>query len=117
MSGSPVSPASVNGDKKRDSYDEDIGPVAQGSEDDFQLLTAENRKAGERQLVKKLDFRLLPTIVIIFLMNYIDVSDHLTARLSCVSLELTVRHCEQRVAVTSARLQGLETDLGLTGKP
>ncbi|EGO00927.1 hypothetical protein SERLA73DRAFT_167140 [Serpula lacrymans var. lacrymans S7.3] len=92
MSSSPLSPASVDGEKKRESYDEDTNPVVKEEEgDDFQLLTAENRAAGERSLVRKLDLRLLPTIVIIFLMNYID-----------------------RVAVTSARLQGLETDLGIT---
>ncbi|KAG1781866.1 MFS general substrate transporter [Suillus placidus] len=51
----------------------------------------EIRQAAERRLVRKLDFRLLLTIVIIFIMNYID-----------------------RVAITSLRLKGLESDLGLT---
>ncbi|KAI9459749.1 major facilitator superfamily domain-containing protein [Boletus coccyginus] len=59
--------------------------------DDFVLLKEENRKAAERHVVRKLDMRLMPTVVILYLMNYID-----------------------RVAVTSARLQGLEADLGLT---
>ncbi|KAG2361670.1 major facilitator superfamily domain-containing protein [Suillus spraguei] len=47
--------------------------------------------AGERALVRKLDCRLMPTAVFIYILNYID-----------------------RVAVTAARLQGLEQDLGLT---
>ncbi|EIW80769.1 MFS general substrate transporter [Coniophora puteana RWD-64-598 SS2] len=57
----------------------------------MQLLAPNVRPSAERKLVRKLDLRLMPTIFIIFLLNYID-----------------------RVAVTSARLQGLEQDLGLS---
>ncbi|KAJ7485985.1 MFS general substrate transporter [Mycena galericulata] len=49
------------------------------------------RLAAERKLVRKLDMRLLPTIFLIFIMNYID-----------------------RNGITTARLQGLEQDLGLS---
>ncbi|KAJ7134733.1 MFS transporter [Mycena epipterygia] len=49
------------------------------------------RVAAERKLVRKLDTRLLPTIFLIFIMNYID-----------------------RNGITTARLQGLEQDLGLS---
>jgi hypothetical protein len=45
-----------------------------GAEDNGNFLLVEVRQAAERRLVRKLDFRLLPTIVIIFVMNYIDVS-------------------------------------------
>ena len=31
------------------------------------------RALAEKRLVKKLDIRLLPTIILIFIMNYIDV--------------------------------------------
>ncbi|THH30870.1 hypothetical protein EUX98_g3336 [Antrodiella citrinella] len=58
--------------------------------DDSELLAADVRPAAERKLVRLLDMRLLPTIVLIFIMNYID-----------------------RTAVTSARLKGLESDLHL----
>ncbi|KZV75903.1 MFS general substrate transporter [Peniophora sp. CONT] len=54
-------------------------------------LLGEKRAAAERRLVRKLDARLLPTIVLVFILNYID-----------------------RTAVTSARLKGLEQDLGLS---
>ncbi|VDC00197.1 unnamed protein product [Peniophora sp. CBMAI 1063] len=54
-------------------------------------LLGERRAAAERRLVRKLDARLLPTIVLVFILNYID-----------------------RTAVTSARLKGLEQDLGLS---
>ena len=41
--------------------------------DDGVLLEDDKRVAAERRLVKKLDHRLLPTIVVIYIMNYIDV--------------------------------------------
>lgn len=43
------------------------------SEDDGILLRADVRPAAERSLVRKMDMRLLPTIILIFIMNYIDV--------------------------------------------
>ncbi|KAI0753066.1 MFS general substrate transporter [Daedaleopsis nitida] len=58
---------------------------------DGQLLVHDIRPAAERRLVRKLDMRLLPTIVLIYAMNYID-----------------------RASITSARLQGLPEDLGLS---
>ncbi|TFY73344.1 hypothetical protein EWM64_g10668 [Hericium alpestre] len=54
-------------------------------------LLGEQRAQAEKKLVRKLDMRLLPTIIVIFIMNYID-----------------------RTAVTAARLKGLEQDLHLT---
>ncbi|CDO77032.1 hypothetical protein BN946_scf184403.g7 [Trametes cinnabarina] len=59
--------------------------------DDGELLASDVRAAAERRLVRTLDWRLLPTIVLIFIMNYID-----------------------RTAVSAARLKGLEQDLGLS---
>lgn len=38
------------------------------------ILDPEQRAAEERRLVRKLDMRLMPTIILIFIMNYIDVS-------------------------------------------
>ena len=43
------------------------------SEDDRMLLDSERRKEEERRLVRKLDMRLLPMIILIYIMNYIDV--------------------------------------------
>ncbi|OAX43708.1 MFS general substrate transporter [Rhizopogon vinicolor AM-OR11-026] len=83
---------SVDEEKKSDSITENVVAVSNdAASDDFNLLIAENRQAGERSLVRKLDSRLMPTAVAIYLLNYID-----------------------RVAVTAARLQGLEADLGLS---
>ena len=50
--------------------------------DDFVLLREENKKAAERHVVRKLDMRLMPTVVILFLMNYIDVNWSIVTRAS-----------------------------------
>ncbi|KAJ7643658.1 major facilitator superfamily domain-containing protein [Roridomyces roridus] len=49
------------------------------------------RVLAERKLVRKLDCRLMPAAFLIFIMNYVD-----------------------RAAITTARLKGLEKDLGLS---
>ena len=41
--------------------------------DDGVLLENDIRASAERRLVKKLDLRLLPAIVVIYIMNFIDV--------------------------------------------
>ncbi|KAI0058437.1 MFS general substrate transporter [Artomyces pyxidatus] len=56
----------------------------------YPVLLDSRRRHAERQLVRKIDSRLMPPIIIICIMNYID-----------------------RTAVTAARLKGLEQDLGL----
>ncbi|RDX53992.1 MFS general substrate transporter [Lentinus brumalis] len=58
---------------------------------DGELLALDIRPAAERQLVRTIDRCLLPVLIFIYFMNYID-----------------------RAAITSARLKGLEQDLGLT---
>ncbi|KAI5120278.1 hypothetical protein M0805_005335 [Coniferiporia weirii] len=57
---------------------------------DDDIITIQ-RSVAERRLLRKLDMRLLPTVILIYLMNYID-----------------------RTNITTARLKGLEQDLGLT---
>ena len=54
----------IENDKEAGSHD---------SNDDGVLLEDDKRASAERRLVKKLDHRLLPTIVVIYIMNYIDV--------------------------------------------
>lgn len=61
--------------KRSDSFVEDVlqsdGSVRQTRLDD---LTPQQRAAVDgRKLVRKLDIRFLPTVVLIFIMNYIDV--------------------------------------------
>ena len=55
-------------------------------------LSTEERARLERALVRKIDLRLLPMIILMYILNYLD-----------------------RNNIASARLAGLETDLGLVG--
>lgn len=55
-------------------------------------LTPEERSKAEKALVRKIDIRLLPMIILMYILNYLD-----------------------RNNIASARLAGLEEDLGLVG--
>jgi len=82
---------SVSSDKKLEVETIEERKETQSPEDGIEVLDPQIRVAAERSLVRKLDMRLMPMIALIFIMNYID-----------------------RTAVTAARLQGLEADLGLS---
>lgn len=78
---------------------------------DGELLAQDVRPAAERALVRTLDMRLLPTIILIYIMNYIDVSKCVRPPDPVITFSAW-----QRVAVSAARLKGLEQDLGLSGE-
>ena len=65
-------------DEKHDSSVEHVEhrrtPSDLSKPQDDELLAPNVRVAAERRLVRTLDMRLLPTIIVIFIMNYIDVS-------------------------------------------
>ncbi|KAJ7364887.1 MFS general substrate transporter [Mycena albidolilacea] len=87
-----MSKESVN--EKRDEVMVEKKAVAHTSRADLDGLPdigTPERILAERKLVRKLDSRLLPTIFLIYIMNYID-----------------------RNGITTARLKGLEQDLGLS---
>ncbi|CCO33009.1 hypothetical protein BN14_07076 [Rhizoctonia solani AG-1 IB] len=71
--------------------DHPASPQKSHDDDAINHWTPDERARAERKLVRKLDCRLMPTMIVIFIMNYID-----------------------RTAVTAARLRGLEADLGLS---
>lgn len=100
---------SIEPEAQRKSYEGDVAAVGMNGDED--ILQVEARRIAERQLVRKLDVRLLPTIIVIFLMNFIDVR-----RVCGVTCTHRIEPCliSQRVAVTAARLKGLQTDLGLS---
>ncbi|KAF9073975.1 major facilitator superfamily domain-containing protein [Rhodocollybia butyracea] len=62
-----------------------------GEKDPIPAEGTPERIQAERNLVRKLDMRLMPTIVLLYIVNYID-----------------------RLAVTTAHLKGLDQDLGLS---
>ncbi|RPD58874.1 MFS general substrate transporter [Lentinus tigrinus ALCF2SS1-7] len=76
-------------DVKIECYEHESSP-SPGTQDG-ELLAPDVRPAAEKQLVRTLDMRLLPALILIYLINGID-----------------------RAAVASARLKGLQQDLLLT---
>ena len=54
---------------------------------DGELLAPDVRAAAERRLIWILDMRLLPTIILIYIMNYIDVRNRLDTPLKYVEGE------------------------------
>jgi len=58
----------------------------------IRMLSPEQRQKAEKALVRKIDFRLLPMIVLMYILNYLD-----------------------RNNIAAARLAGLESDLNLHG--
>ncbi|BGP38805.1 hypothetical protein JCM10449v2_002742 [Rhodotorula kratochvilovae] len=60
--------------------------------DKIALLSDEDRQEEERKLLRKIDFTLLPTLFVLLILNYLD-----------------------RNALASARVQGIEADLGMVG--
>ena len=62
-------------EKEASDIDIFVGKSATPSQDeDLPAHGSPERLLAERRLVRKLDMRLVPTIFILFIMNYIDVS-------------------------------------------
>jgi hypothetical protein len=57
----------------------------------IQNMTAEERALAERRLTRKIDIRLLPMIILMYILNYLD-----------------------RNNIAAARLQGLQADLNMS---
>ncbi|KAJ0333132.1 hypothetical protein COL922a_011009 [Colletotrichum nupharicola] len=72
-------------------------------------LTEDELKDLEKKLIRKVDMRMLPTMILIYIMNYLD------RLVSSVSKHRPQTKRRIRNAIGSARLGGLEKDLGLTG--
>jgi hypothetical protein len=73
--------------------DDDIVPLASQMPTCLVNLTSEEREKMEKKLVRKIDTRLLVMIVVMYILNYLD-----------------------RNNIASAKLAGLEEDLGLKGE-
>ena len=67
-------------EKHSDEFIVDVAKAPSTEDDDFKMPEpgSRERALAEKRLVRKLDIRLLPTIFLIFIMNYIDVSSPLS---------------------------------------
>lgn len=75
-----------------DHFESDSVAAAVPMPTEISSMSEEDRRKLERQLVRKIDARLMPAVIIMYLLNYID-----------------------RNNIASARLGGLEEDLNLKG--
>ena len=86
--------SSSHSDEKHDKATDHIDDVPRGKSPsvvssqlpDGELLAPDVRPTAERRLVWTLDTRLLPTIIVIFIMNYIDVSSPALTGIRSVAL-------------------------------
>ncbi|TGJ87002.1 hypothetical protein E0Z10_g1753 [Xylaria hypoxylon] len=63
-------------------------------------LTPEERVALEKRLVRKIDWRLLPMIIIMYILNYIDRNNIAAAKLSGLPEDLNLKGNEFQTAVS-----------------
>ena len=60
-------------------------------------MTPEQRKTAEKALVRKIDIRLLPMIVLMYIMNYLDRNNIAAARLGALEEDLNLQGNEYAV--------------------
>ena len=95
--------AGISEVERRPSSNTPPSTAESGKEDllDGELLSEDVRPAAERRLVRILDMRLLPTIILIYIMNYIDVSSLLNG------VVLISTHCTTACCCDCCETQGL----------
>jgi hypothetical protein len=60
-------------------------------------LSTEERAQAERTLVRKIDIRLIPMIIIMYIMNYLDRNNIAAARLAGLEEELSLTSVQYQV--------------------
>ena len=63
-------------------------------------LSPEERLIAEKKLVRKIDVRLIPTIIIMYIMNYLDRNNIAAARLGGLEADLKLKGTEYQTAVS-----------------
>lgn len=64
-------------------------------------MTAAEREKAEAALRRKIDLRLMPMIVLIYIMNYLDRNNIAAARLAGMEEELNLSSTEYLVGITN----------------
>jgi hypothetical protein len=61
-------------------------------------MTPDERKRAEKALVRKIDLRLLPMIVLMYIMNYLDRNNIAAAKLAGLQAELNLSSIQYSVS-------------------
>ncbi|KAM7200145.1 putative tartrate transporter [Rhypophila sp. PSN 637] len=82
--------------------DGDVASVQRGLEppDFIKGLSAEQREHLERKLKRKIDTRLLPAIIVMYILNYIDRNNIAAAKLAGLEKDLNLSSVEYSTAVS-----------------
>lgn len=67
---------------------------------EVQKLSPEELYAAEKALVRKIDFRLLPMVVLMYIMNYLDRNNIASARLAGLEDDLKLSDSQYRLSVS-----------------
>ncbi|ETI19647.1 hypothetical protein G647_08659 [Cladophialophora carrionii CBS 160.54] len=98
----PDSDRSSSNRVKLDAAEYVEAPVTVGREPPpyVKSLSPEERRIAERALVRKIDFRLIPTIIIMYILNYLDRNNIAAARLAGLEDELKLHGTQYQTAVS-----------------
>lgn len=64
------------------------------------VMTPEQRAAAEKKLVRKIDLRLLPMTIIMYIMNYLDRNNIAAAKLAGLQTDLNLSSVQYSVSRT-----------------
>lgn len=67
-------------------------------------LTVEERVKLEAKLVRKIDFRLLPMVILCYIMNYLDRNNIAAARLAGLESDLNLKGVQYQVGYVSSQV-------------
>lgn len=68
-------------------------------------MSPERRVEAENQLRRRIDYRLMPMVVIMYIMNYLDRNNIAAARLGGLEDDLGLKGTEYQVSYPTPRLQ------------
>jgi len=71
-------------------------------------LTPEERKRREKTLLRKIDLRLLPTIVLMYILNYLDRNNIAVARLAGLERDLRLTSVQYNVSRDNDPIQPVQ---------
>jgi hypothetical protein len=96
-------PATRTDDKEIEILSSNVGSISAGQSQALQppeyvrQMSLEERRKAEDALRKKIDIRLMPMIVIMYIMNYLDRNNIAAARLAGMEEELNLSSTEYLV--------------------
>ncbi|KAJ9091883.1 hypothetical protein QFC19_008909 [Naganishia cerealis] len=80
-------------------------------QNEIDLLSEEEFKAEEKKLVRKIDFRLMPALFLLICLNYLDRSALASARVQGIEKDLGLKHGQFNIAISCLIASGIQKGL------